>query len=434
MATDYKAGRQHAHLAMSDQEFDRRLGAIEQAFGVDWLTKGDAALARLWQRKDGFAVNQLCLLGDAIAGLNAIAPKWVRDQVDKIESTDANSRRGAMFELLGVNLFRQPPQSIKPTSRNHPGYDAILTTRDGATADISLKSYGTSTHESAFREQGARTDVAFRSFLTRRSEGGVFFAIAKDYPSAKDWDSLRNAIPTLVRGKSVAIDVWAVKFGPLPPDFMPYANSQISYQVFVGAPFHKNESKNLSDKFDAAFANAERHAAGTQNGVRLVLMRIPETMSLSACDQWAKDYLANNPDSPIDGILLYQVATIDQSDGTSVIGHSILWSETARFVAWRKARKPKEPILINLAVGVGTAPSHVQIVNGPANAAFKDGYHYQRGEFYTAYQVDPKQPTNAWVRNLASGIFQHAVIVYPDGKEDVLGGNFPPSKEIALFD
>src|SRR5574337_52577 len=103
MATDYKAGRQHAHLAMSDQEFNRRLGAIEQTFGVDWLTKGDAALARLWRRKDGFAVNQLCLLGDAIAGFNGIDPKWVKDQVGKIKSTDANSRRGAMFELLGAN-------------------------------------------------------------------------------------------------------------------------------------------------------------------------------------------------------------------------------------------------------------------------------------------------------------------------------------------
>jgi hypothetical protein len=419
---------------MSDQEFNRRLGAIEDAFGADWLTKGDAALTKVWQRKDGFAVNQLCLLGDAIAGLKVIDAKWVKDHVEKIKSTDANARRGSMFELLGANLFRQPPQSIRPTSRNHPGYDAVLTAQDGAIADISLKSYGTSSHETTFRAQAARTEQAFRDFLAGRGEGGVFFAIAKDYPSSSDWDALRNAIPTIVRGKSVVLGPWAVKFGTLPPDFAPYAKSQISYQVFLGAPFHKNESKNLSDKFDAAFANAERHAAAESNSIRLVLMRIPETMFLPACDQWAKDYLANNPDSPIDGVLLYQVATIDQPDGTSVIGHAILCSETPRFVAWRQARKQKPPILINLAVGVGTAPSHVQIVGGSANATFKDGYHYQRGEFYTAYAVDPNKPTDAWVRNLASGIFQHAVIVHPDGKEDVLGGHFPPTKEITLFD
>jgi hypothetical protein len=68
MATDYAAGRQRDHLAMSDDEFNRRLAAIEAAFGVEWLTTSVAALSMLWQRKDGFAVNQLCLVGDAIAG------------------------------------------------------------------------------------------------------------------------------------------------------------------------------------------------------------------------------------------------------------------------------------------------------------------------------------------------------------------------------
>jgi hypothetical protein len=358
----------------------------------------------------------------------------VKEHVEKIKAPDANSRRGSMFELLGVNLFRQSPQSIRPTKSNHPGYDAVLMAQDSATADISLKSYGTSSHEMTFREQATRTEEAFRRLLVERQEGGVFFAIAKDYPSTPDWDALRNAIPTLARDKSVVVGTWAVKLGSLPPNFAPYARSQISFQVFLGAPFHKNESKNLSDKFDTAFANAERHAVEAPNSVRIVLMRIPETMSLPACDEWAKNYLADNPTSPIDGVFLYQLATIDQPNDMSVIGHAILFSETPRFAAWRKARKAKPPLSINLAVGIGTEPSRVQIANGPANATFKDGYHYQRGEFYTAYPVDPNKPTNALVRNLASGIFQHAVVVHPDGSEDVLGGYFPPTKEISLFE
>lgn len=430
---DYRAGRQSAHLAMDDEEFNRRLGAIEEAFGAKWLTESDAALARLWQSKDGFAVSQLCLLGDAIAGFNLIDPKWVTDHVEKIKSPDANSRRGSMFELLGANLFRQMPQRIAPTMRNHPGYDAILTTQDGATADISLKGYGTSAHEITFREQAARTEQTFRA-LAERQGGGVFFAIADDYPAAADWDVLRNAIPTLFRDRPERVGRWAVKFGSLPPDFEPYAKSQLSYQVFLGAPFHKNESKNLSDKFETAFANAERHAVEAPNSIRIVLIRIPEAMSVAACDQWAKDYLSNNQASPIDGILLYQLATIDQSDGTSVIGHVILISETPRFTAWCRARKQKPPFLVNLAVGIETEPSGVQITNGPRTAKFKDGYYYQRGEFYTAYPVDQDKPTDAWVRNLASGIFQHAVLVHKDGREDILGGRFPPTKEITLFD
>jgi hypothetical protein len=163
-------------------------------------------------------------------------------------------------------------------------------------------------------------------------------------------------------------------------------------------------------------------------------MRIPEAMSLVACDKWAKDYLAKNPASPIDGIYLYQIATIDWPVGTSVIGHAITISETPRFATWRNARTPKGPLRINLPVGVGVDSSKVLVANGPMQAEFKEGYHYQRGEFFTAYKFDRNKPTNVWVKNLASGIFQHAVIVHPNGREDVLGGHFPPTKEITLFD
>src|SRR5258706_5849757 len=135
MTQNYRIGRQSEHLHMPDEEFNRRMGAVAHAFDVDWLTTGNAALQALWQRKDGAAVSELCLLGDAIAGFNEIDPKWVQDHIEKLKSADANSRRGSMFELLGGNLFRHAPQSIAPTKRNNPGYDFLLTMPGGATAD-----------------------------------------------------------------------------------------------------------------------------------------------------------------------------------------------------------------------------------------------------------------------------------------------------------
>jgi hypothetical protein len=110
MTSRFAAWRQRGHLSMSDQEFDRRLGAIESAFGANWLSTGDTGLAKLWQRKDGAAVNQLCLLGDAIAGLNGIDPKWVADHVKKIKGTDANSRRGSSSNCWGSIYFASRPR------------------------------------------------------------------------------------------------------------------------------------------------------------------------------------------------------------------------------------------------------------------------------------------------------------------------------------
>jgi hypothetical protein len=90
-------------------------------------------------------------------------------------------------------------------------------------------------------------------------------------------------------------------------------------------------------------------------------------------------------------------------------------------------------LAINLAVGVPTTPTRRQIVGGPEVMQLEDGYFYQKGEFYTLHMVDPKKPTNTMIKNLASGIFQHAVLQFPDGNI-TFGGHFPPLKEITLFD
>jgi hypothetical protein len=435
MTTNYKAGRQSAHLNMGDQEFNRRLGAVAGAFGIDWLSAGDRALQALWQRKDGFAVNQLCLLGDAIAGFNEIDPKWVKDHVKKIKGPDANGRRGSMFELLGANLFRHSPQSIVPTKHNNPGYDLLLTMPDGANADISLKSFGISFHETTFRKRAAETEQAFISLLRECGTGGaVLNAIANAYPSPSDWSALRSALGTLPLDQATAQGIWTVKLGSLPPDYAPYNPQHLSYQVFMAAPFHQNESKNLSDKFDDAFANAKRFAVEAPDSVRVVLMRVPEAMSLRTCDRWAKEYLANNPASPIDGVYLYQLTVVEQPNDQSVISHALRISETARFGTWRSPPgNQRRGFALNLAVGVGTEPTRVKLVGGPAPQFMEEAYHYQKGEFYTLHVVDPNKPTNAWIRNLASGIFQYAVFQSGDSQM-TWGGHFPPVKDITLFD
>src|ERR1700733_3716320 len=184
MTSHYAANRQTAHLKMSNDELERRLGAIAKAFGPTWLEGTGHPLQALWQRKDGFATNELCLLGDAIAGLTIVDLPWVKHHVAKIKGTQANERRGSMFELLGINLFRHAPQIITPTKRNAASYDGVLTLSDQAEVDISLKSYGTSTHETTFRSQAAWTEQAFKDLIkTHRPQGAVLQPIADAYPS-----------------------------------------------------------------------------------------------------------------------------------------------------------------------------------------------------------------------------------------------------------
>ena len=248
-----------------------------------------------------------------------------------------------------------------------------------------------------------------------------------------DWEALRANLGDLRLDQAIQQGVWSLKLSGLPADYAPYSPEHVSYLFFATAPFHANESKNLSDKFDQAFANAERHATDQPDKVRIVLMRIPETMPLLTCHEWAKAYLADNPDSPIDGIYLYQLAVIERGRDQSVMSYAICISETGRFQAWRSPPdKPRRVLAINLAVGIGNSPYRVEMIGGPLRLPLNDRYFYQQGNFYTVYDFD-RTPVSATIKNLASGIFQHAVFRSPGGQM-TLGGIFPPSKEITLFD
>lgn len=305
----------------------------------------------------------------------------------------------------------------------------------GGEADVSLKSYGTSTHERTFRAQAAATEQTFIRLLTeRRSIGAVLLVIADAYPATADWEALRAALASLPFGQAVQRGIWSVKFGALPAEYAPYSPQHLSYQVFLSAPFHKNESKNLSDKFDEAFANAEAHAVDKPDHVRIVLMRVPEAMSLRTCDRWAKDYLASNPNSPIDGVYLYQLTVVEQPNDRSVISHAFCISQTQRLAEWHAPPgKAGRVLAMNLAVGTHTEPTHIETRGGPTPQRVEEAYHYQKGEFYTLHVVDLSKPPTAWIRNLASGIFQYAVFQSAE-RQMTLAGLFPPDKDITLFD
>jgi hypothetical protein len=312
----------------------------------------------------------------------------------------------------------------------------VLSLPDGSQVDISIKSYGTSSHENTFRKQAASTEQVFiESTKARQSNGAVLMVLADAYPSTSDWDALRAALNTRASDTAVhKIGIWNVKVAALPAEYGPYSNHYFSYQVFFFGPFHANESKNLFDKFYDAFVNAREHAAVKADTVRVVLLRVPETMSLLACDRWAKEYLSANPQDPIDGVYLYQLTVLDQPNDQSVPSHAFAITETPRFSAWRSPPgAPRRVLAINLSLGVSTPPTHRQMIGGPVPLRLDEGYLYQKGDFYTLYKVDWKKPTSAMMRNLASGIFQHAVL--EDSKGHItLAGYFPPLKEISLFD
>ena len=54
----------------------------------------------------------------------AIDAGWTQRELTKVKSEPANIRKGAAFELLGLNILSRH-QRIVPTATGNPGYDGI---------------------------------------------------------------------------------------------------------------------------------------------------------------------------------------------------------------------------------------------------------------------------------------------------------------------
>jgi len=158
----------------------------------------------LWSRKDAQSTNELLLLGDAIANLSTADAKWMERQADLIKNGDAGTRAGALFELLGLNLFHAPGQQVLPATANNPGYDGSVILDGGSSLMLSIKNHGISSKETEFRSKAEKAkDVFVEICETRRQRAFVRIAATK-YPGNADWDRLRNDLPAIVQAKPPA--------------------------------------------------------------------------------------------------------------------------------------------------------------------------------------------------------------------------------------
>jgi hypothetical protein len=221
----------------------------------------------------------------------------------------------------------------------------------------------------------------------------------------------------------------------LPAEFGPYSDRFFSHQVFVLAPFHANESKNIFDKIrgrlrqcpQAREVAAQRCCADSSDSY--------SRNDFVVCDQWTKGCVRNLDQGLIDGIYLYQLAVADLQNGHSAITHTFAVTQLPSFsgVAFT-ARWGQRGFTIDYPVGVvSMQPTRWLLLGGPAPIELDNGYVYQRGELFRLCRHDPFRPTNVNMTNVASGIVKRAVLELSGG-EHILQGIFPPVTEITLID
>jgi len=414
-------------------ELNERLAALEKYFTRDWLAHSNSnPLQKLWNHKDALATNQLLLLGDAIVGLEALDQAWVAKQVKEIKYGPPNNRKGAAFELLGLNLFNCSSQRVVPAPSNNPDFDGHVYLQDGGCLELSLKNYGTSTHEALVLEHGAMVEKICKSSLSNASKNGLDLRIIGFcYPNQSAWKELELALPQLINGIQLPPGQnWQVYLSPISTESNPLSPYHLSYRITMLIPHHANEQQNLISKLDEASANAAKHAALTLTDVcRSVFVHLPESASIQSCVQWAIAYFIEKPDSLIDLVIFYQPAVVtDLESGRSAIHHGFQMVPGPRFPAWEQGHSgPKRKVVVNAYIGTVGPPSKKILVNDRgAQLPGDPWYIFQSGHIFTVVQQTPEGRIDARLAMLAPGVMRHAVVMSKDGMALEIRGIFPP--------
>jgi hypothetical protein len=426
-------------------ELESCLDAIVRHFTLHWLeaTAGDHPLQKLWNRTDALATNQLIIFGDSLLVMEHINEQFVRKNVEIIRSnTSVNNRKGAFFEVIGLRLLHKPPsQQVTPAAGHNPGYDGSVAF-NGLRLDLSLKNYGTSAHEGHVTLKAREIEDKFVSILRANQLTGLELrAVAKGYPTDNDWGRLRNNLPELLSqerkpGEMAQDGFWSVVFHPISADFHPLSKNNPSYVVTLLIPQHVNEKQNLISKLSTAYANADKHAVGVgdPNVCRALMIHLPPMADMTACKQWAAEYLSETPNGLVDLVIFYQPAVIS-GEGQNVIMHSLELVPTPNYSVWlRQGEGRMHPLCFNLPVGVGGPASQTILTNDAGGQLQTTGiwYPYQSGEIWTVYE-SINGVANMMLSNPAPGVLRHGTVRTEGSGEIELRGIFPPDNRLLIF-
>ena len=444
---NYLVGRQNPIHEVPIDKLNKMLAILVSEFGEEWLNTGNSnPVQQLWQRQDWLSTCELLLLGNSLKILKTVAPNWVSEQVKLIKQEDKNNRRGALFELLALSLFDGEGVSMKPAANSNPGYDGTVFLPRNASIQISVKSYGMSSHQQEFNNQCSIVEAQLVKALSEHQLNAVgFYIFAKNYPNRTDWEILRKRLPEILDSvqngtgdsfEDLQKSCWEIIIRSLPINNYQFSQTHRSYTFLVCSPYHKNEYKNLYDKLDEAYANFTRHSGIIDPlTTRMVFIDIPSSASIKLCKEWATQYFQERENSPIGLVVFYQPTVVtDAHKGSTFINHCVSLIDSPECERWLKLYNPSSPpISTTIFIGrISDEPIPLTLQNGDISMPIDEHYCYQQGHHYLLAQIKEDGTQYGQLEKQASGIFRHIVSLQPEGQL-IVKGIFPTSDELLLW-
>jgi hypothetical protein len=440
---DHLAGRQTAGLGTDQAELNEKLDALARYFGLDWLkAAGTNPLKILWKSRDALATNELLNFGDAVKNFESVDSGWLAGQVSAIKTGDEGNRAGAIFELLGLNLFLSAGNKVIPSSNSNPGFDGVVEIPDQSELLVSVKNHGMTSYERFFRKNAKELDDQFTGWLRRHAASGTELRIlCPSRLDATEWGKLKQDVISILNGQ---LDGTAknlqmrsgcqIILKHIDPRYHPLSTTRVSSVVFICAGAHKNEQNKFIEDLRKGCANLVKHTKNRpESACPVLFVRLCANASISNCEKWAHDYFEQFPKERVGLIMLYQAAIVT-SGNTSSITHYLLPIEGPQFDAW--AHPPGKPArrLPNMAILIGVISreaSRKVIQTGDRQIPFDDAYVYQRGDIYRFYRWEGAG-LEAQLSNPAPRIKIHAEIGNDSGSV-VLQGILPETGELLLL-
>lgn len=424
MSTDVPS----APWGIPQASIESALATVERHFTRQWLTQTPimSPLQQLWQRDELESRLELHWLGSALERLEPIDRAWLADQVHKARGTDANNRRGAIFEIVGLAMFAGEGRELVPAPRNMRGYDGHLTFEDNAKVLLSIKSLGRTRYAREVDELGMRTLQNVRAHADGR--GVPWFGVlieATKYITKEDWLRLERTLCANIQNGHTRTplvqqaDPWNILWQPQ-PDWI--SKQIVSSQMTVIVPFHQNEIRIYHDKLEQQIGKVGQQLAGQHANAAIVCARVDDSASIPDLESWAEDYLERHRHGPVDELFFYQPAMLIEREKTS-LSHYI--GQFARPQLQRPALRLGVPAGIRL-----TKPSYVRLNSGEP---VTDRYIFQCGDLYRSVGMEAGLPVEANLGVTGMNIRVHAALE-SGGESAILSSKQSGRGQLQLFE
>jgi len=383
--------------------FNSSLRQIKDVFGIKWLeSHGDHPLMKLWIRTDAFASIQLHQFGYSLRKIKYLNPKWFDDAIDKIIKNNTGERRGVVLEVLVASQLHSPPDRVVELPHpNNPGYDIKVKHSNNSVIYYQVKNNNWSNQYYIMKEKARSVEEILEANLG--SEALQVIIKINIEPEERDWHSLKDQLPTLLRDTSPEEDAerniegrWIIRIRKLHAPGNRLHPTKKTYVMQLITPIPQTEKNNIAGDIDEACDVLEKKKEqDTETSINIALICVPLDAPFALCSEWVNDfYFVDHPKARVSGVLLYKPGVVTDIDNeTDIFSH-------AYHLVIKKEKEDWIKALSTLDIAVGRGSFSVEGINNLDN--FNQLYEGDTRDDYKGFHIYQSGHINYLIIGLGS--------------------------------